>query len=90
MTLTAKEARRLHDEAPSMTIKELRRLGELHGFGHGWLKSIDKRTLVRLFRRGLAKQFAVIECPACDGGRERIQNNCSTCHNDNYIQKSDL
>jgi hypothetical protein len=36
----------------------------------------------------MTRAICAIECPACDGGRERVDGNCSTCHGDNYVDKS--
>lgn len=53
-TLTKNEAMRLHEEAPALTVKELRRLNKLH-FGSEFLSSADKKTIVRVFRQSLDK-----------------------------------
>lgn len=47
--LTVAKARRLYDEAPSMTVKELYATGLK--YGHAWLTGIRKPKLVRLFRK---------------------------------------
>jgi hypothetical protein len=46
---TTSEANRLIDEAESMTIAELRRIGAI--YGHHWLKNLTKKRLVFLFKR---------------------------------------
>lgn len=55
--LTIEEAWRLHNEAPSLTVAELRRLGEVH-LRTQWLTSVRKKTLVASFRRRLEEEIA--------------------------------
>ena len=49
MELTVSEARRLHEEAPAMTAKELRRIGR--HYGYEWVSKIAKAQLVKVFRK---------------------------------------
>lgn len=59
MKLKYNEARRLHEEAPSLTRAELRRLNKLY-FGGEWLKSAAKKTMVDGFRKDLAKHIQAV------------------------------
>lgn len=54
--LTVAEAKRLHDEAGAMTVKELYATGLL--YGHAWLKGIPKPKLVKHFRKAMEEFLA--------------------------------
>ena len=59
-SLTLSEAKRLKEEAPSLTTKQLRYLNKLYGWGE-WLSSAKKRTIVRGFVGKLDEFIAVVE-----------------------------
>lgn len=59
MKLKYNEARRLHEEAPSLSRAELRRLNKLY-FGGEWLSSAAKKTMVDGFRKDLAKHIQAV------------------------------
>ena len=54
MKLTVPEARRLHDEVASLTIKELRATSMKYGWGD-WLSSVRKPQMVKALKQKLSE-----------------------------------